>query len=213
MSVEKEISYTANNTYSTLNKLTPHTKNVWIACHGLGYLSRYFIAYFNHLNAEENYIIAPQAPSKYYQGSDFKHVGASWLTKENTAKETDNIVNYMDAVYTNENIPAECNLIVMGYSQGVSVAMRWVAKQKINCDKLLIHSGGIPKELTAEDFQFATDTKVFHIFGTKDQYITAERIAYEKKRALELFGDKVVSKPFDGGHTVNTHLLSEIALL
>lgn len=213
MSVEKEISYTANNTYSTLNKLTPATKNVWIACHGLGYLSRYFIAYFNHLDAEENYIIAPQAPSKYYQGSDFKHVGASWLTKENTAKETNNIVNYMDAVYTNENIPAECNLIVMGYSQGVSVAMRWVAKQQINADALLIHSGGIPKELTAEDFQFATDTKVFHIFGTKDQYITEERIAYEKSRAEELFKGQVITKPFDGAHIVNQKILSEISML
>ena len=212
MPVEKEISYTATNTYSTLNTLTTKTKNVWMVCHGLGYLSRYFIGYFKHLNADENYIIAPQAPSKYYQGTDFKHVGASWLTKENTAKETHNVVNYIDAVYKNEAVPKKCNLIVMGYSQGVSVAMRWVALKKINCGKLLIHSGGIPKELTAEDFQFATSTKVFHIFGTKDQYITKERIAYEKERVLKLFGDKVISKPFDGGHVVNTRFLTEITL-
>ncbi|HZH69980.1 MAG TPA: esterase, partial [Flavobacteriaceae bacterium] len=59
MSIEKEISYISTNTYSTLNSLTSNTKNVWIVCHGLGYLSRYFLKYFKSLPLEENYIIAP----------------------------------------------------------------------------------------------------------------------------------------------------------
>ena len=63
---EKEISYTSHNTYSTLNSLSSKTKNVWFVCHGIGYLSRYFIKHFNELNNEENYIIAPQAQSKFY---------------------------------------------------------------------------------------------------------------------------------------------------
>ena len=63
---EKEISYQITNTYSTLNELTEKTKNVWFVCHGIGYLSRYFISYFEGLNPEENYFIAPQASSKYY---------------------------------------------------------------------------------------------------------------------------------------------------
>ncbi|HBY66843.1 MAG TPA: esterase, partial [Flavobacteriaceae bacterium] len=92
MANEKEVSYTSTNTYTTVNTLTPKTKNIWIAFHGLGYLSRYFAKYFKHLNPEENYIIIPQAPSKYYQGSNFKHVGASWLTKENTVAETKNVL-------------------------------------------------------------------------------------------------------------------------
>ena len=63
---EKEIAYQITNTYSTMNTLTKNTKNVWFACHGIGFLSRYFIKYFDTLNPEENYIIAPQASSKYY---------------------------------------------------------------------------------------------------------------------------------------------------
>ena len=88
MTIEKKVIYTTSNTYSVLNNLTEKTKNVWIVFHGLGYLSKYFINYFSQINPEENYIIAPQAPSKYYQGRNFKHVGASWLTKENTIDET-----------------------------------------------------------------------------------------------------------------------------
>ena len=80
-STEKEIVYTISNSYTTLNSLTSKTKNVIFACHGMGYLSRYFLKYFKGLNSDDNYIIIPQAQSKYYIAPKMKHVGASWLTK------------------------------------------------------------------------------------------------------------------------------------
>ena len=48
-SEEKEITYQTSNSYSTLNQLTERTKNVWFVCHGMGYLSRYFLKYFKEL--------------------------------------------------------------------------------------------------------------------------------------------------------------------
>ena len=152
MSKEKDVLYTSKNTYSTLNNFTEKTKNVWLVFHGLGYLSKYFINYFSELDSEENYIIAPQAPSKYYQDRRFKHVGASWLTRENTLMETENVLNYIDAIYENEISEKPKNLIILGYSQGLSVASRWVAQRKIQCDKLILHSGGIPHELKPDAF-------------------------------------------------------------
>lgn len=209
---EKEVSYLTNNTYSTLNSLTKKTKNVWFVCHGMGYLSRYFIRYFDGLNPEENYIIAPQAPSKYYQGKDFKHVGASWLTKENTVFETKNILNYLMSVYTHEKMESNPNLIIFGFSQGVSVAMRWVAHNKINCKALIIHSGGIPKELQKEDFEFLDkNTNVHLIYGTQDEYISEERAKVEREKAIELFNNKLLIQSFEGGHEVNLQLLNGIS--
>jgi predicted esterase len=152
MTPEKRVIYSSSNTYSILNNYTEKTKNVWIVFHGLGYLSKYFIKYFSKVNPEENYIIAPQAPSKYYQGKDFKHVGASWLTKVDTLEETKNIMEYIDKVYKTEINLTPKNLIVLGYSQGVSIATRWVASRKINCNHLILHSGGIPVELEPEGF-------------------------------------------------------------
>ncbi|PXX29864.1 alpha/beta hydrolase [Arenibacter sp. ARW7G5Y1] len=143
-SEEKQISYTTANTYSTMNTLNEKTRNVWIVFHGIGFLSRYFIKYFSELPKEENYIIAPQAPSKYYLNTDFKHVGASWLTKENTALETTNVLNYMDKLFATEKIPAHCRLLVLGFSQGVSIATRWTAKRKIELDQLILYAGRIP---------------------------------------------------------------------
>lgn len=208
-STEKEIYYTINNSYSTLNELTKNTKNVWFVCHGMGYLSRYFIQYFKELPSDENYIIAPQAQSKYYQTPKFKHVGASWLTKENTLIETENVLTYFDAVFENESIPEDKNLIVFGYSQGVSVAMRFLASRKRQCEQLVLHSGGIPKELTPDDFKYL-NAKVTFIYGTQDEFLDKERITYETKRAKLLFHTNLQIQPFDGKHIVNVNLIKKL---
>lgn len=209
-SVEKEISYKTTNSYSTLNTLTQKTKYVWFVCHGLGYLSRYFLKYFKELDTDDNYFIAPQAQSKYYIQPAFKHVGASWLTKENTLKETENVMRYFDAVLAAEMIPEDKHLIFLGYSQGVSVAMRYVATRQLQCDQLVLMSGGIPKELTASDFKFLNNATITMIYGTDDEYLNDERIQYEKKRIYELFGNNVNIMPFNGKHIVNVNLISHL---
>lgn len=206
---DKEISYTTTNSYSTLNSLTNTTKNVWFVCHGMGYLSRYFLKYFEGLDADENYMIAPQAQSKYYIPPKFKHVGASWLTKENTLKETENVMRNFDAIFEAENIPKTINLIVLGYSQGVSVAMRYIVKRQLQCAQLILHSGGIPKEINPIDFSFL-DAKVTMIYGTQDEYLNDKRIASETKRVQELFENKAQILPFNGKHVVNVKLINSL---
>ncbi|WP_034059133.1 alpha/beta hydrolase [Lacinutrix jangbogonensis] len=205
-STQKEIFYSTKKPYSTLNILTENTKTVWFVCHGMGYLSKFFIRYFKDLNTEDNYIIAPQAPSLYYQ-SGFKHVGASWLTKENTLAETENIMNYFDAVLAEERIPENINLIVLGYSQGVSVASRYIKNRQLQCSQLILHSGGLPKELIAEDFKFLK-AKVSLVYGIEDEYLNEERIAHETERAQELFGNDLSIIPFDGKHVVNVAIIN-----
>ncbi len=205
MAIEKKVSYSATNTYSVLNSYTEKTKNVWIAFHGLGYLSKYFIKYFSELDSEENFIIVPQAPSKYYQDKKFRHVGASWLTKENTSEETKNVLAYIDEVYKTEVHKTPNNFIVLGYSQGVSIATRWVASRKINFNHLVLHSGGIPNELKQEDFSYIKEkAKVTYLYGNKDQYINEARKTEEEIKGNKLFGNNLNIKAFNGIHEVNT---------
>ena len=212
MITEKEVSYTATNTYNLLNNYTEKTKNIWIVFHGMGYLSKYFLKYFEKLDPEENYIIAPQAPSKYYQDRNFKHVGASWLTRENTLSETENNLQYLDAIFKKELNKEAGNLIVMGYSQGVSIALRWVASRKVPCNKLVLHSGGIPKELKKSDFKFLPySSSVIFLYGNNDPYINEERKKEESLKAMDLFEDRLKIEVFDGNHEVNETLLLSIS--
>lgn len=211
MSTEKQLSYQITNTYSVLNNFTEKTKTVWLVCHGIGYLSRYFLRHFYHLNTEENYIIAPQAQSKYYLKNEYKHVGASWLTKERTEAETENVLNYLDEVYKAEDLKNAPRLIILGYSQGVSVTTRWIAKRKINCDELIMHSGKVPAELKREDFQFLNNANFNFIYGTEDEYLKKGIIEVEEKRLKELFPNNFEIKRYNGGHEVNTEIIAEFA--
>ena len=211
MSREKQVSYQITNTYSVLNRFTEKTKNVWLVCHGIGYLSRYFIRHFNHLDVDENYIIAPQAQSKYYLKSDYRHVGASWLTRENLEAEIDNVLNYLDEVFMEENLAEVPNLIVLGYSQGVSVATRYLAQRKINCAQLILHSGKVPAELTAKDFAFLKDTKVTYLYGTQDEYLKKGIIEVEETRLKSLFPYNFELQTYDGGHEFNTDIIEKLS--
>lgn len=212
MALEKKVIYTTSNTYSTLNTYTDKTKNVWFVFHGMGYLSKFFIKYFLHLNPKENFIIAPQAQSKYYQGSDFKHVGATWLTKENTLEETKNVLNYIDEVYKAEKPKQMPHFIVLGFSQGVSIATRWIASRKIDCNHIVLHSGGIPKELKPEDFSFFKDSvKVTYLYGNKDQYINKARKKEELLKGKHLFGNHLNIHVFEGIHEMNTDFLTKLS--
>lgn len=208
---EQQVSYQTTNTYSCLNEHETTTKNVWFCCHGIGFLSRYFIRYFNTLNKADNFIIAPQAPSKYYQKSDFKYVGASWLTRENTTDDTKNVLSYFDAIAKKEAVFSAKHMVLFGFSQGVSVSLRWMASRKIDCDLLVIYAGGIPKELKPEDFDFITKTKVKIVYGREDEYFTASRMKEEVKRAEDLFGaERVEVLPFDGSHQVKSTVVKRL---
>lgn len=211
MSKEKSLSYTISNTYSTLNEFTEKTETVWLVFHGIGYLSRYFLKYFKHLDQEKNFIIAPQAQSKYYLNGEYRHVGASWLTKENTEFEIENMLNYLDAVFEAENLSEVENLNIMGYSQGVSVATRFIARRKIQCNNLIMHSGKVPQELKAKDFQFLKDTRFTFIYGTEDEYLKSGVISMEEKRLKDIFPENLEILTFQGGHEVNKELISKFA--
>ncbi len=206
----KQVQFTSQNTYDTLNNLTEKTKTVWLVFHGIGYLSRYFIRLFEELNPDENYIIAPQAPSKYYKDDRYRRVGASWLTKENTLIDTQNVLNYIDAIVTTEQLPNHVRFVVLGYSQGVSIASRWISSRQVICDDLVLISGGFPKELTASDFTFLDQkTKVTHILGENDPLFTKEAIVNEKERLVTIL-PQIQFKTHSGGHELAFSSIKDI---
>lgn len=185
-----------------------------MVCHGLGYLSKYFIKYFEILDPTVNYVIAPQAPSVYYQDKAFKYVGANWFTRENVAVAKSGILNYLDEIYKTEIASVKTKdhrLILLGYSQGVSVICRWMAARKIECDDLVLHSGGIPEELEALDFKYLNnDTSVHLVCGRQDQYLTAQRVTAQMTLANNLFEKRSNTHFFDGKHEFNQALIKTI---
>lgn len=212
MEAEKHtVSYTSVNSYVSLNRLSPDTKYVWIAFHGMGHLSRYFLKYFEGLDPKSHYLLAPQAPSKYYLDAQFKHVGASWLTREDTAREMDNILSYLDALMAGVSFPPEAQRIIFGYSQGVSIALRWVVKRTVRCDHLILYAGGIPEELLpSEVAHLREQTRIRILVGDRDEYISPERWEKEKEKIKNLFEGKAEVDVFEGKHEIKKEIINTL---
>jgi predicted esterase len=207
---ERQVSYSTDNTYATLNSLCDTTRNIWIVFHGIGYLSRFFLRYFDELPAKEHYLIAPQAPSKYYLGTAYRHVGASWLTRENTRTEIENVLRYLDAVYRAEDLPPDRKLVIFGFSQGVSIATRWMASRKIPCDSLILFAGSVPEELTPADFDYLNpETMILSVAGNRDEFLKGERREKENEKLKSLFPGKVKHLGFEGGHELKKELITQ----
>ena len=205
MSMEKEVSFKTNKTYNTLNTIDKN-QNIWFACHGIGQLSHYFLNNFLNIPKEKNYIIAPQAPSKYYHSTQTKRVGACLLTKENTQLEQRNIFRYFDEILNQEK-PVTPN-IFMGFSQGVSVMLRYLVYKKINVNDIVIMSGKIPEELKESDFNFLSKkTKVWLSYGLSDPLLNNKLIDIEINKSRQLFGKRLNIMAFDGKHEINQELI------
>ncbi len=209
----KTVSYTHTNSYETLFQLTENTKNIWLCFHGLGYLSKYFKKYFEGLDKDLNYVIVLQAPSKSYIGKGFKHVGACWLTKVDTQQEMDNNLNYINQVLVSEKIDRDPRITLFGYSQGVSIATRFLKQYHSPITSLIMHSGSIPAELTEEDgLHFKMNcSRIIHIAGTKDEYSSGEIIEREKEKIQTLFGTECEIYRPEIKHVVHVPLLEQIA--
>jgi predicted esterase len=206
---EKFLSIQTKHPYETLNQWTAETNKVWVVFHGIGYLSRYFLRHFQHLDPHENYIIAPQAPALYYLDQTYTHIGASWLTRENTHLYMENLLQLLDALWISEKLNTAPSLVLMGYSQGVSILSRWIAARKLECDRLLLYAGRVPDELGHEDFaHLPPAAKVDFFIGDKDPFITPEMRATLTGRLELLFGDRIQLIEYSGGHKLINSLIT-----
>lgn len=208
-SVEKFLTIQTTHPYETLNSWTPETKRVWVVFHGIGYLSRYFLRHFQHLDPIENYIIAPQAPALYYLDKTYTHIGASWLTRENTSLYMKNLLQLLDQLWSNEELGKAPSLVLMGYSQGVSVLCRWMAARQVKCERLLLYAGRVPDELRVEDFaHMSAETQVDFFLGDRDPFVTPEIREGMRERMELLFGNRLKMNEFSGGHTLINELIT-----
>ena len=196
--------------YSSLNERTPQTRTIWVVFHGIGYLSRYFLRHFSHLDPAEHYLLAPQAPSLYYLNDSYTHVGASWLTREQTARNMDNLLRFLDGMWEAENLGQAPRLVLFGYSQGVSVLCRWVARRRLSASRLVLYAGKVPEVLVPDDFHhLPPDTPVEFFYGTQDPYLEKWDRHKMEQQAHHLFGDRLRWRPYEGGHELLSHTITD----
>jgi predicted esterase len=138
---------------------------------------------------EECLIVAPRAPIKISER------GVSWYNKENKGEVADQL-NGLDELISslcNSNNIDRAETIVGGFSQGAGLAIGLsFINNGLSPIKLCIPICGFlpPLEELDIDWQRAKATNYLAQFGTKDPYISSERMTemvnYFKEKALSL---------------------------
>ena len=205
--------------YAMIGEPGAHIRDVWIVCHGHAQLAKKFIERFRVIEARDRLIVAPEALNRYYLDGGFRgassRVGATWMTTEDRESEISDYVFYLDALHAEifRVVPRDkCKLRVLGFSQGVATAARWVAAGNANPDEVILWAGSLPTELTAEGAAHCNGggRPLLIVGGEQDEYITS-KVMKDQLATLEALGVTVEVTRFAGGHEMDSATLSKIA--
>ena len=186
----------------------------WIVLHGLGQLASVFTKYFQSIATPERLIVAPEALNRYYvapgasgRTADAK-VGATWMTRMDRENEIADYVDYLDAMYL-ETVPTGSRVTVLGFSQGVATASRWLAKGRSRIDRLIAWAGQLPPDVDPSVYRKLSGG-VTLVVGSTDEYAPWIAEGNNGKR-LEAAGITPTDVSFDGGHRMDRLTLDAIA--
>jgi predicted esterase len=192
-----------------------HAETVWFVCHGYGQLAEYFIKNFEGLDPEKNFIIAPEALSRFYLEGFSGRVGAAWMTKEEREPEVIDYINYLNSLYDLLlKRRSDVKINILGFSQGVPAVCRWVADGKVKFDKLILWAGIFPPDLNS-DFSFTIenllkDKLTYIVYGRQDQFLKEEHLVEIEK--FKLIKPELKVLIYEGKHEINKEILERISI-
>jgi len=185
----------------------PKSKKLFYVIHGYGQLAGDFIEVFRPLEGKAE-LVAPEGLSRYYNKT--KKAVASWMTSHERESEIEDYVNYLELLHgeISRNQQFE-KVFLLGYSQGVSTAMRWLANTKVSFERIYLCSGSIPPELSLNDLKSQSNGIFHYFYGDHDPLLTVDK-ASEQVALLRELTDQVEAKEFKGGHEVSSTSLKLI---
>ena len=196
--------------YFSSGSLSDETKCIVLAFHGYGQLGSYFIRHFESL--KNCFVIVPEGLHRFYLQGTEGRVGASWMTKEDRMVDIENQSSYINAIYTPiKNVKSDATrLIVLGFSQGVSTALRWMVNNNVKPDTFVAWAGSFPLDLDVELVsETLKEVQFIKVIGDKDPYFKDEQRAL-LQNWISSHSLNAEHLSFNGEHQMNKKLLEGI---
>ncbi|TAE77705.1 MAG: phospholipase [Bacteroidetes bacterium] len=204
MAQEHHITIAKSARYFTLGKLNEHTKEVWLVLHGYAQLASDFSKPFSVLDNGSRFIVAPEGLNKFYAKGFGGKPAATWMTSEDREVEIADYLNYLNLLCASLQIPSHIKFIVLGFSQGVATASRFVHQSNLNVGAFIIYSGDLAAELVNPVSAKIKALPITYVTGTKDPLITPEK-HQQVFDLMHQLNARVVT--FEGGHEVKEEAL------
>lgn len=204
--------------YFTLGDPGPGTRELWVVCHGYRQLARRFLRRFRCLDDGSRLIVAPEGLSRFYLDDGTREhgpgdrIGATWMTREDRLAEIRDYVAYLDAVVDEVHRGGAFEgLVVLGFSQGVHTACRWVVAGDLPVRRLICWGAYPPDDLDpGRRLARLAGADLVLVRGLSDAH--APRTAHERQELkLGKLGIPFRTATHAGGHELDGALLEELA--
>ena len=194
--------------YYTAGPPPAEARATWFVLHGYGERAQAFATHFAPAAEAGARVVAPEALSRFYTEGTGGAVGASWMTSADREAEIADYLAYLDALAEQELRPAGA-LHVLGFSQGAATAARWTAHRLAGghaVQRLTLWAGALPPDVASAAIE---DTRLTLVAGTRDAYVTPERLAAQRERLNEA-GVAYELLRFEGGHRLDDDTLARL---
>ena len=186
-------------------------RTMWIVLHGYGHLARYFLRKFEPV-MEGLFIVAPEGLSRFYLDEAHTRVGATWMTREDREHEIADQITYLDHLTSHclGQLAAGTPVCVLGFSQGVATACRWLVKGSTHPVRLVLWGGTLPPDIgTATLAKRLATCPVDIVAGEKD-LLVPPTIGTQAAARFREAGVPHAVHTHPGGHDLDTLLLERL---
>lgn len=136
------------------------------------------------------------------------------MTSEDREHKIEDYVHYLDILYDEifSLVPREAvRLWVLGFSQGSATVARWVARGKVDADRVVLWAGLLPPELSAVDAAaLSRRAPLTVVLGSQDEFAKPELVSAQES-LLKQLGVAYQTIRFDGGHEIVPDALRSLA--
>lgn len=196
--------------FYTAGSLNQETRHVWLVLHGYGQMAEYFIRHFTQVQESVDFILAPEALSRFYVNQTTGRIGATWMTKEDRENEIKDYIQYLDGVLSSLNLPDHASIHVLGFSQGAATACRWLFGTKYKVKTLICWAGFFPPDMQWTSPKYLDDSmKTYLVYGNQDEYIN-DAWRNEMEKVLKPLPKKPNILTFEGKHEMNQSTLQSL---
>ena len=211
---EHHLPVTRTARYFQTAEIGPHTRQLWLVCHGYGQLAAFFIRHFAALTAADpgTVVVAPEGLSRFYLQGTEGRVGASWMTRDGRLAEIDDHCNYLSQLTGTllAQANSELTFTVLGFSQGTATVGRWLVRSGRRPTRLVLWAGGFPDDLEdAAVREAVAGLPVTLVAGDADEYVSPAQVEALRHR-LAALGAVVEVRHFAGGHTLDAATLAAL---
>jgi len=197
-------------------------RRIWFVLHGYGMLAERFVRPFASVIPADTCIVAPEALSRFYidmpraDGGHVQRVGATWLTRESRDSEIVDAHQWLTLVH--DEVVSESTharglrpiTAVLGFSQGVATATRWISTGGVAPMQFVAWAGGLAADVDQAAFNAAMGSgELLIVSGTQDPFAT-ETVRDTLELAVQALAVRSRRLSFEGAHHLDTPLLGTL---